>query len=75
MSFLETNITPAQRVVLSIIDENGAAFVSNRTNRSSNEVHVSAATALVRKGVCAFKQGADGRFVQRVRPDKSDGDQ
>jgi len=59
--------TPAQLAVLAVVDEHGASMLAARTWPAKNHVHVSAARALVRRGVLVEQLGPDGVFVSRAK--------
>lgn len=62
----EQALTEAQRAALAVVDASGAAFLSSRTNSSTNHVNVSAARALVRAGILTEFLASDGIFVRRA---------
>jgi hypothetical protein len=63
----EQAATPAQLAVLAVVDEHGASMLAARTWPAKNHVHVSAARALVRRGVLVEQLGPDGVFVSRAK--------
>lgn len=65
---MTTAHTPAQALVLNVVDRNGSSMIASRTVPAENTVHVSAARALVRAGILEEYAGPDGAFVRRVPP-------
>lgn len=62
-------MTPAQQMILELVDRNNASALSNRTNRSTNEVHAGAARSLIRQGILEAFAGPDGTYVRRPTPE------